>query len=160
MEIEDPGSPFFIRIQVAMEYVIFELTHRSTVYVSWLCLYLELFIAHRSTVYFRWLCYMFRLSHIGMDPPCMFRGHDLSHLTWIFACRHLCFESFVFWVWEFLPQWWYIIVLYFLVCWQVSDWLCLLPYTHSTKYFSYHSVLTSYFGGLSVTHYFRHPYDR
>jgi hypothetical protein len=26
----------------------------------------------------------------------MFGGHDLSYLTWIFACQHLCFESFVF----------------------------------------------------------------
>jgi hypothetical protein len=22
-----------------------------------------------------------------MDPQCMFGGHDLSYLTWIFACR-------------------------------------------------------------------------
>jgi hypothetical protein len=35
----------------------------------------------------------------------------------------------------------------------------LVPYTHSTKYFSYHSVLTSYSGEITVTHYFRHPYD-
>ena len=76
-------------------------------------------LTHRSTVYFWWLCSY--LSHHGMDPQCMFGGHDLSYLTWIFACHHLCFDSFVFWVWEFLPQWWYIIVLYFLVCWQVSD---------------------------------------
>jgi hypothetical protein len=36
----------------------------------------------------------------------------------------------------------------------------LVPKTHLTKYFNYHSFLTSYFGGLTVTHYFHHPYDR
>ena len=41
-------------------------------------------LTHRSTVYFWWLCSY--LSHIGMDPQCMFGGHDLSYLTWIFAC--------------------------------------------------------------------------
>jgi hypothetical protein len=35
----------------------------------------------------------------------------------------------------------------------------LVPNTHSTKYFSYHYVLTSYFGGIIVTCYFHHPYD-
>jgi hypothetical protein len=28
-----------------------------------------------------------------MDPQCMFGGHDLSYLTWIFACQNLCFDS-------------------------------------------------------------------
>jgi hypothetical protein len=36
----------------------------------------------------------------------------------------------------------------------------LVPYTHSTKYFIDHSFITSYIGGLSVTHYFHLPYDR
>jgi hypothetical protein len=40
-------------------------------------------LTHRSTMYFWWLCS--DLSHIGMDPQCMFRGHDLSYLTWIFC---------------------------------------------------------------------------
>jgi hypothetical protein len=33
---------------------------------------------HISTVYFWWLC--LDLSHNGMDPQCMFGGHDLSYL--------------------------------------------------------------------------------
>jgi hypothetical protein len=32
-------------------------------------------LTHRSTMYFWWLCS--DLSHIGMDPQCMFGGHDL-----------------------------------------------------------------------------------
>ena len=145
----------FWHVQVALEYIQYIVAQIHIVCLVAMFKFESL--THRSTMYFWWLCS--DLSHIGMDPQCMSGGHDLSYLTWIFACRHLCFESFVFWVWECLPQWWYIIVLYFLVCWQVSDRLFLVPYTHSTKYFSYHSILTSYFGGLSVTHYFCHPYD-
>ena len=94
-----------------------------------------------------------------MDPQCMFGGHDLSYLTWIFACRiyalsHLYYEYGNAYLSDD------IIVLYFLVCWQGSNRLFLVPYTHSTNYFSYHSILTSYFGGLSITNYFHHPYER
>ena len=102
-----------ILVQVAMEYLWFVLTHRSTLRVTWLCPNLSL-LTHRSTMYFWWLCS--DLSRVGMDPQCMFGGHDLSYLTWIFTCRHLCSDSFVFWVWESIPRWWCIIVLHFLVC--------------------------------------------
>jgi hypothetical protein len=53
-------------------------------------------LTHRSTMYFWWLCS--DLSHIGMDPQCMSGGHDLSYLTWIFACRHLCFVLHIIFV--------------------------------------------------------------
>ena len=80
-------------IQVAMEYVLFS-THRSTVYVSWLCRLHWKFVAQIHSV-FRWLCYAW---HDYMDPQCMIGGHDLC--LW-------CHQSMI-WVWECLPQNWYI----------------------------------------------------
>jgi hypothetical protein len=95
-----------------------------------------------------------------MDPWCMFGGHDLSYLTWIFACWHLCFESFVF---QYGNSYLSDDILLYCISLFIGRFptdVFLVYYTHSTKYLSYHFVLTSYFGGLTVTHYFRHPYDR
>ena len=82
-----------IIIQVAMEYVLFA-THRSTVYVSWLCRLDWKFVEQIHNV-FRWLCYDW---HDYMDPQCMIGGHEFC--LW----RH---QSMI-WVWECLPQNWYI----------------------------------------------------
>jgi hypothetical protein len=89
----------------------------------------------------------------------MFDGHDLYYLTWtlhvnIYALIHLYSEYGNAYLSDDILL--YCISLF---VGRFPTDVFLVPYTHSTKYFSYHSVLTSYFGGLSVTHYFHHPYD-
>ena len=90
----------------------------------------------------------------------MFGGHDLSYLTWIFACQHYALSHLYS---KYGNAYLSDDILLYCISLFVGRFLTdmfLVPYTHSTKYFSYHSVITSYFGGLSVTHYFLHPYDR
>jgi hypothetical protein len=61
---------FIFEIQVAMEYVYF-MTHRSTVYVSWLCrLDLENFRMNPQCIQVAMLYFD------GMDPQCMIGGRD------------------------------------------------------------------------------------
>ena len=79
-------------IQVAMEYVYFT-THRSTVYVSWLCR-LDWKICRTDPQ-----CIPVAVLYYDcMDPQCMIGGHDFC--LW-------CHQSMI-WVWECLPRNWYI----------------------------------------------------
>jgi hypothetical protein len=68
--IEDPRYHLFV--QVVMEYVQ-SVTHRSTVYVSWLCRLNLNFLTYIHSVFLVAMLYF-----DSMDPQCMIGGHDPS----------------------------------------------------------------------------------
>jgi hypothetical protein len=97
-------------------------------------------LTHRYTMYFWWI--FSDLSHNGMDPQCMFGGHDLYYLTWIFSCQHLLFESLYS---EYGNAYLSDDILLYCISLFVGRFstdVFLVLYTHSTKYISYHSILT------------------
>ena len=136
-----------IIIRVAMEYVLFA-THRSTVYVSWLCRLDWKFVAQIHSV-FQWLCYDW---HDYMDPQCMIGGHEFC--LW----RH---QSMI-WVWECLPQNWYMYdtLLMLDVCRSPSRCAFGSWHTHTAyKVYRLSLVPLSDFGGHSVIHIFGYRND-
>ena len=128
-----------ILIQVVMEYLWFVLTHRSTLYVSWLCPNLSHFSAYIHSVF--WVAMPFSHWH-----------GSTVYIWWPWLILH-----FVIWVWECLPQ---KMVYYYAYAWLFAGTrpMCSLFSTYTFyKVFQLSHVPTSYFGGNYVTHYFGHP---
>jgi hypothetical protein len=121
-----------------MEYVLFA-THRSTVYVSWLCRLDWKFVAQIHSV-FRWLCYIVTAW---------------IHSVWLVAMTLVydCHQS-VIWAWECLPRNWY--TWYSVDAWMFAGlWLDVLlvldTHIQLTKSFDCHWFHSPTLGGILLS---------
>ena len=133
-------------IQVAMEYVCFA-THRSTVYVSWLCRLDWKFVAQIHSV-FQWLCYLMTAW---------------IHSVWLVA---MTFVYDVISLWSEYGNAYLRMDIYMILCWYLD--VCRSPircafgfwHTHTAyKVFRLSLIPLSDFGGHSVIHIFGYQDD-